>query len=82
MIVHGIRLDKVGDVEPVICVFLCVGEPKIEPLGVSLAVVIRFHSQIILEFTYLSGSFEIATFESTLKYKSPINLILLDIVRI
>ena len=57
MIVHGIRLDKVGDVEPVICVFLCVGEPKIEPLGVSLAVVIRFHSQVILEFTYLSGSF-------------------------
>lgn len=56
MIVQGIWLKKVNDVEPVSSSSYCILKSEVEPLVIHFGVVIWFQNEVVLELVDLNGS--------------------------
>lgn len=69
MIVEGVRLHQVDDVEAVGLSGFGVAYPEVVPLSVAPGVVVRFKDQVVLEFVDLDCASQIARFEPRFKYE-------------
>mmetsp|Transcript_5913 Transcript_5913/g.5318 ORF Transcript_5913/g.5318 Transcript_5913/m.5318 type:complete len:436 (+) Transcript_5913:557-1864(+) len=67
MVVQGVRLHQVNDVEVVGLVGFSVRDPEVVPLGVPAGVVVWLQDQIVLKLIHLNGSAEVAGLEPALE---------------
>lgn len=67
MIVQGIWLQKVNNVEPVSSSSYCVLESEVEPLVINFGVVIWFQDEVIFELIDLNGSPQVARLKTGFK---------------
>ena len=70
MVVVGIRLHEVDQVETVYFVFASVLNPKVVPLRVSVCPVVILQEQVIFKVINFHCLAQICTFEATLEYQS------------
>lgn len=70
MVVVGVRLHQVYDIESVDLVFPCVLDPKEVPLSEPVRAIVVLKKQVVFKVVDLHGLAQVRAFKSTLKHKS------------
>ena len=69
LIVVGVWLHKIDDVEAVLSVFSSVLNTEVVPLRVAVCTIVIFEVQVVFCIRYLDSLAQVTTFKSTLEYQ-------------